>query len=182
MKIGNRFWAAFDVTLTTMMGLAAAILVIDMLAVTIDVLLRYSLGITYTGLFEIMEYTLLWMTFLPTAWLLKIDGHIKVDLLIERLDPRQKAMLNIITSIICIFLLCVLIWYGTRLTVLDVQTGLYLSTVLTPVKWPIEIIIPIGYLLLLIELLRKTYHRVLTWREMSRAEVEQPVTPPGGES
>jgi TRAP-type C4-dicarboxylate transport system permease small subunit len=165
-----------------MMGIAAAILIIDMLAVTIDVLLRYSLGITYNGLFEIMEYTLLWMTFLPTAWLLKIDGHIKVDLLIERLAPRQKAMLNIVTSIICAILLCALAWYGARLTVLDAQTGLYLSTVLTPVKWPIEIIIPIGYLLLLIELLRKTYNYILTWRSMSGGEVEQPETPPGGES
>ena len=182
MKTGDRFWAVFDVTLTTMMALSAAILVIDMLAVTIDVLLRYSLGITYTGLFEIMEYSLLWMTFLPTAWLLKIDGHIKVDLLIERLDPSHKLMLNTITSIICILLLCVLTWYGVRLTVLDFQSGLYLSTVLTPVKWPIEIIIPIGYLLLLIELVRKTYHRVLAWKAMSRGEVEQPETPPGGES
>jgi TRAP-type C4-dicarboxylate transport system permease small subunit len=182
MKPAERFWSVFDKTITAMMVLGAALIIIDTLAVSIDVIVRYVAGVSYTGLFELTEYSLLWITFLATAWLLKTGGHIRVDLLADRLEPGPRAILDSIASIIGILLLGALTWYGARLTVLDFQTGLYLSSILSPVKWPIEIIIPIGYLLLLIDLLRKTYHRLAALRTPPRGELKKSDVPPGGES
>jgi TRAP-type C4-dicarboxylate transport system permease small subunit len=182
MKITARFWSVYDKTITAMMVLGAALIIFDTLAVSIDVIVRYISGFSYTGLFEITEYSLLWITFLATAWLLKSGGHIRVDLLADRLEPRPRAILESAASIVCVLVLGALTWYGARLTVLDIQTGLYLSTVLSPVKWPIEIIIPIGYFLLLLDLLRKTYHHLRTLRATPRGELKRSGAPPGGES
>jgi C4-dicarboxylate transporter DctQ subunit len=170
MKVTEIAWAILDKIVTVLMVLAAALVLLDTLAVTIDVILRYSLGITWTGLFELTEYSLLWITFLSTAWILKVDGHIRVDLLLSRFNPRRRAITNIVTSIICIILLCVLTWYSAKLTLSHYQMGTYISSILQPVKWPIEIIIPIGYFLLLIVLLRKTYGYLTSWKVLPRAE------------
>ena len=167
MKLTRIAWAIFDKTLTTLMVLACALVLLDTLAVTVDVILRYWLGITWTGLFEITEYSLLWITFLSVAWILKVDGHIRVDLMLSHFNPRHRAITNIVTSIVCIILLCVLIWYSVRLTLNDYQTGRYISSILQPVKWPIEIIIPIGYFLLLIQFLRIVYGRLKSWKALS---------------
>ncbi len=182
VKIFEKIWSALDKTITAMMVLGAAIIVIDMLAVSVDVILRYSLGITYTGLFEIMEYSLLWMTFLATAWLLKINGHIRLDLILDRLNPRRKVIANIATSVICEILMGFLIWYSVKLTVNDFINGTYLSTVLQPIKWPIEIIIAIGYILLFIVMLRRIIDLVKTWQSLSSERLKNAPSPPGGET
>lgn len=181
MKVTETAWAILDKTITALMVLACALVLLDTLAVSVDVILRYSLGITWTGLFEITEYSLLWITFLSTAWILKVDGHIRVDLLLSRLNPRNRAITNIVTSIICIILLGVLIWYSAKLTLNHYQMGTYISSILQPVKWPIEIIIPIGYFLLFIVLLRKTYGYLTSWKALSQGELKQSDSPPGGE-
>jgi len=171
--MAERFWAGFDKIVTVMMVIGAALIIIDMLAVSIDVIIRYVVGFSYTGLFELTEYSLLWMTFLATAWLLKNDGHIKLDLLLDRLNPRRKVITNIATAIICEILLGLLIWYAIKLTVNDIRYGTYLSTVLQPTRWPIEIIIAIGYILLFIVMLRKMFGHLKTWQTLSKRESQQ---------
>jgi len=171
--MAERFWGVIDKIVTAMMVVGAALIIIDMLAVSIDVIVRYLVGVTYTGLFELTEYSLLWMTFLATAWLLKMDGHIKLDLVLDRLNPRRKVITNITTAIICEILLGFLIWYSIKLTVNDIQYGTYLSTVLQPIRWPVEIIIPIGYILLFIVMLGKIFNHLKTWQTLSRRESQQ---------
>ena len=168
--MAERFWGVFDKIVTAMMVIGAALIIIDMLAVSIDVIVRYMVGFSYTGLFELTEYSLLWMTFLATAWLLKNDGHIKLDLVLDHLNPRRKAITNIATAIICEILLGSLIWYSVKLTVYDIRYDTYLSTVLQPTRWPIEIIIAIGYILLFIVMLRKIFDNLKNLQTISKRE------------
>jgi len=182
VMIIEKIWSALDKTITAMMALGAAIIIIDMLAVSIDVILRYLFDITYTGLFELTEYSLLWITFLAAAWLLKINGHIRLDLLLDRLNPRRKVISNIATAVICEILMGFLIWYSVKLTVYDFINGTYLSTVLQPTKWPIEIIIAIGYILLFIVMLRRIYDNLKILQSLSPEKPKQAPSPPGGET
>jgi TRAP-type C4-dicarboxylate transport system permease small subunit len=181
VMIFEKFWSALDKTITAMMVLGAAIIIIDMLAVSIDVILRYLFDITFTGLFELTEYSLLWITFLATAWLLKINGHIRLDLVLDRLNQRRKIITNIATAVVCEILLGFLIWYSVKVTVYDFINGTYLSTVLQPIKWPIEIIIAIGYILLFIVMARRIYDSLKAWGSPSYEESEETPSPPGGE-
>ena len=181
MKVTKIAWSIFDKTLTALMVLACALVLLDTLAVTVDVLLRYSLGITWTGLFEITEYSLLWITFLSTAWILKIDGHIRVDLLLNYLNPRHRAIMNSISYIIGIFLLVLITWYSLKITLYDYQESIILPTYLKPSKWYLEIIVPVGYFLLLIEMLRKTYGHLTRWKALSRGKQTPSDSTPGGE-
>ena len=162
MKAGKKIWAIFDKTIIVMMAISAVIVLFDALAVTIDVLIRYAFTKTYAGLFEITEYSLLWMTFLGTTWILRNNGHVRVDLVIDMLPQKPKAILNAIGSILSVFLLLALTYYSAKLTLHDYRTSFTLSGILRPLKWPIEIIIPFGFLLLSIQSLRNTYEKLVS--------------------
>jgi TRAP-type C4-dicarboxylate transport system permease small subunit len=102
--------------------------------------------------------------FLTVSLTLKREGHVKMDLVLTRLRPGTQSILNIITSVIGIFICLVLTWYGTVVTWDYFQTGYYIGTMLMPPKAPIMLIIPVGSFLLLIQFLRRAYSYLESWR------------------
>ena len=169
-KVTERAWAIYDKILDLLVVFATFLVIFDTVIVSIDVLMRSAFGTTWKGFFEIAEYSLLWMAFLGAAWLLRINGHVRVDLILSRLKPKPKVMISIVSSIICALVFMVIIWYSAKITLHDFQVGFTLSSLLTPPKWPVEIIIPIGSLLLLIQLLRNIYEHLKNWISLSRGE------------
>jgi len=170
MKAGERFWHIFDKVVTVFMFFAAAIVIFDAVAVTLDVIFRYTLSVTWAGLFEVTEYTILWITFLATTWVLRANIHVRTEMVVNFLNPRHRALTNIVASIIGIFLLAFMTWYTAKLTLHDIQTHFVLSSVLEPIKWPIEIIIPIGFFLLLLQLIRNVHGYLVNWRTTYRGQ------------
>jgi len=167
MNVTRQTGAIFDSVNSALAGVATVLLVLVALAIPVNVLLRYSLGISFAGLFELTEFSLLWITFLGAAWLLRKDGHVNIDLVITRLEPRSRILANIVTFSISTILFGIITWYGVKVTLQDFQTNFILGTVLEPPKWPVEAIIPIGSFLLFIQLLRKTYGHLVSWKALS---------------
>jgi len=157
MKLVTKATAIFDRIIGLLALLAALILVFTMLSVGAEVVARYFLGSPIRWVVEITEYLLLFMTFLATAWVLKGEGHVKMDLVLTRLKPEAQSVVNIITSTICVIMCLVLTWYGVKVVWDHVQIGYHLSTRLAPPSSLIISIIPIGSFLLSIQFLRRTY-------------------------
>jgi C4-dicarboxylate transporter DctQ subunit len=170
MKVGERFWAIFDRTITIMMIVSSVLVLLDALFVTVDVLMRYTFSITYVGIFELTEYSLLWMTFMGAAYIMRNNGHVRVDAVTNLLNPRHRAILDTIASVIGMFILLVVTWYSAKLTLHDLQTGFTLSGILRPVKWPLEIIIPIGFFMLFLQLARNASKQFESLKAMSRGQ------------
>jgi C4-dicarboxylate transporter DctQ subunit len=103
MKIRNHFERFFDVTLSGLAGLSGILLVYVMLSVTLDVIMRYFLNKPQFWVGELSEYALLYITFTGTAWVLKRDSHVKIDILYAFLKQRQINILGLVSSIIGIF-------------------------------------------------------------------------------
>ena len=184
IKAIDRFWAIFDKTITVLMTLAAALVIFDALAITIDVLMRYFFSLNFVELLEITEYSLLWMTFLGTAWILKNNAHVRSEVLIDRLKPRPKAFLNSVASVISAMLLVSMVWFSAKLTLGDYQADTFIQGgILRVLKWPIEIIIPIGFLLLAIQAGRNAHTYMANFKSLSK-EQQMAVEDgkPGGES
>lgn len=145
--------------------LAAIILVFITLAICWGVASRYFLNRAVAGLFEITEYSLVFITFLGAAWLLRAEGHVKMDILLTRLNPKTQALLNVITSVFAAIPCLFLTWFGARLALHYFQEGIRLPTELEPPAYLLYAIIPIGSLLLFIQFLRRSYGYLMTWRE-----------------
>ncbi len=165
MKLLPKGASILDATINLLAFLAGVIFVYLMLSVFVEaVILRYFLGITTDWIREVATYTLLFITFLGTTWVLRREGHVKMDLLLERLKPKPQAMINIITSVVAAIACLVVTWYGVKVTWRDIQTGYYVATVLEPYSWYLVLIIPIGSFLLFIQFLRRISGFLRSWR------------------
>jgi C4-dicarboxylate transporter DctQ subunit len=157
----------FDRAIDYMLLGAAGVIVFDALAVSQDVIIRKFFDFTWAPLYEIITFTLVWMTFLGTTSLMRSLGHVKMDSLTSRLEPKTQALVNFITSCACVALMALMTYYTVKLTVHDYQTHFILATVLNPIKWPIESIIPIGFFMLGIQLIRNASNFLKTYKGVS---------------
>lgn len=104
---------------------------------------------------QFTEYALLWMTLLGTAWVLKQQRHVSVDLLTSRLSARTKVYFNLGHSVMGVVVSGILCWYGTVVTWGQYQRGVMDIQVVDMPKYLILVIIPIGFLFLVGQFLRK---------------------------
>jgi TRAP-type C4-dicarboxylate transport system permease small subunit len=72
------------------------------------------------------------------------------------LSKKNEALLNLISHSVCILIAGIMLFYTVKLTLADYQANFILASILNPPKWPIEIIIPIGFFMLFIQLIRNT--------------------------
>lgn len=167
MKLLRKFAGIFDGTVDAFSILACVLLIFVMLAVCAEIVFRYFLHSPIIWVVEISEVILLYITFLGTAWLLRREGHVKIDLLLSRLKPKTQAWFNIIISVIGAIMCLLLVWYSAQETWVLFQRGVLTPTVLALPKAPIILIIPIGSFLLFIQFLRRAqgYWRGLAPRE-----------------
>ena len=135
-----------------------------LLIVNYEVVARYVLNRPTPWMLEIVEYALLYIAFLGAAWLLKEDGHIKLDIVLERLNPRVQAWFNIITSIIGAIICLFITWYGVKVTWDLYHSGQYFAAFLKPPKYIIIMIVPAGCFLLFVQFLRRTYGYWRSWK------------------
>ena len=103
---------------------------------------------------QFTEYALLWMTLLGTAWVLKQQRHVSVDLLTSRLSAQTKVYFNLAHGVMGIVVSGILCWYSTVVTWGQFQRGVMDIQVLDMPKYLILIIIPIGFLFLVAQFLR----------------------------
>ncbi len=160
----------FDKIIDFMLLTAAAIVVLDALAVSADVILRKALNFTWAPLYEIITYSLLWMTFLGTTAIMRMKGHVKMDSLTSRLSSKNEALVNTIIHFICLAPVGIMLFYTCKLMITDYQTNFVLASILNPPKWPIEIIIPIGFLMLFVQIIRNARDSIDRYRALSQSE------------
>lgn len=170
MEFLQKAGRGFDRTVNVMLLISGVIVLFDTVAVIQDVIIRKSFDFTWAPLYEILTYSLVWMTFLGTTAIYRDDGHVKLDSFLQMLPKRTQNLIHFITScavaILCIFLL----FLTARLTVRDYQNHFILSTILNPPKWPIEIIIPLNFVLLFIQAVRHSVRYFKTYRSTGHAE------------
>jgi len=138
------------------MSLAAA-LILGVLAVLIslDVALR-NLGIvTFPWLLELSEYALFAATFLAAPWVLRIGGHVRVDVLISVLPARASALLRALALVAGALGSAVLAWHGLRITVEAFSRGNVIAKELVVPEWWLLAFIPLSSAVLAAEFVRQ---------------------------
>ncbi len=157
MKVIARTGAIFDGIIGLFFVVACVLLIITMLSVNLDVVMRYFVGQTYPWLPEVNEYALLFITFLSTTWILKKGGHVRMDLVLNRLSPKAKTLLNLATNIFAAAIWFVIAWYTSQLTWGMFQERERIATLLEPLKAPLVAVIPICSFLIFIQLMKNIY-------------------------
>jgi len=81
--------------------------------------------------------------------------HIIVDVFHRYFPPKTKAVVDLCTSSITVFLCVVLIWFGTEVFIDAMSKGERVYSTFNPPLWPFRVFLPIGGVLLLLQVLAK---------------------------
>ena len=167
MKLLHKLMAVFDRFNDVLAVFGQVLIGFLMITVTYSVVLRYFFDSSVTGLFESWEYSVLYITFLGAAWLLREEGHVSMDLLLTRLKDYARSVINAVTSMVGAIACMTLAWYSTQQFIMIFEQGLRLvrGELYAP-KWIIFIIIPLGSYLLSIQFLRRAYKFALKARRL----------------
>jgi TRAP-type C4-dicarboxylate transport system permease small subunit len=168
MKFLARLGRLFDYLNIVMVVISAILLLGLTFIVGADITLRYLFNKPLGWVKEVSEYTLVGLGFLVAAWILKDDGHVKMDLVLNKVPPRVQTMMNIITSIISTIVVFIITWFTMRVIIDFYQTKLVAPTVLEPPKWILLTPILVGSFLLAIQFIRRTYGFIGKWKTLSK--------------
>ena len=164
------FWQSFDSVLKWLANAGMVLLFLMMVSVCWEVFSRYFLGKGTTWVIEFSEYTILFMTFLGTAWLLKEDGHVEMDIVVNRLSSGKQRILQAGSSITCTLVCLALAWSGADVALDHLQRGLHQPTLVAPPDFPLFAVIPTGFLLLAVQFARRA-RNVITDKSASPPKV-----------
>jgi TRAP-type C4-dicarboxylate transport system permease small subunit len=161
MKVMQGFVRIWDLVVDVIVALAGILLWGQMIVVNIEVCARY-VGRPTTWAAEISSLLVLWIPFMVAAWVLRNDGHVKMDLVVERLSASTQAMISIITSLIGIVVMLIVAWAGLMATINSIGTRT--PTMLMLPKAPMIGIIFVGSLMLAIQFVIRASTDFSRWK------------------
>ena len=92
-------------------SILAVVFLLIMMALTVtDVFLRSFFNSPILGSMEITEYLIVVAGFLGLAWCAAKRGHLKVDMIMDRLSPRAQEISDSITMILALTVVPLVAW------------------------------------------------------------------------
>ena len=165
-KLLNRSNTVYERIIKALAGLAGTLIIALMLTIGLAVFMRLLVH-PLSWVLEATEYAVVLVTFLSAAWILEKEGHVVIELVTDRLNPRTQSVRNIVISILGAILCAIVVVYGTQVVWDHFQRGIRMETTGAPLKAPFLSIIPICSLMIFIQFLRRTYGYLKQWKELS---------------
>jgi len=132
--------------------ITAIAMVLMILNVFYDVIMRYFFKSGSIAMQEMEWHLFSVIILIGIAYTLKEDGHVRVDLVYDKLTPRKKAMINMIGSIVFILPIAILV----GLSSIDNAVEAFHSMEQSgdpgglPYRWIVKSLIPLSFFLLII--------------------------------
>jgi TRAP-type C4-dicarboxylate transport system permease small subunit len=134
--------------------IAGAMLAAMALAIVVDVVLR-NLGFQPPGhIFTLTEYSLLYVTMLAAPWLVRVKGHVYIELLTAAVSPRSRFWLTRVVYGLCVLTCAVIFWFGLEVTIDQWQRAVIDVRSFDMPRWLLSASIPLSFGLMTIEFAR----------------------------
>ena len=96
---------------TKITGVIAGIVLFSMMMLTtIDVICRYFFNASILGVYEITEFMMVSVVFFSLAYAQKLDGHVAVNLVVDRLSNKPRHLFNVFNFLISVVFLLIIAW------------------------------------------------------------------------
>ena len=143
-EVIDRWAALLNLPSKVLAVIAATIAALIMLLVVSNVLSRYFLNDPVAGTVEYVRGMMVFLVFLPWALVQANKGHIQVTFLLDRLSPRRRAVLELITLASMLLFVSLITWQSWEFAWQGIQENeRFIGPVYTP-AWPSRIAITVG--------------------------------------
>jgi len=158
-------------------GIAIAVLVGCGALICVDVAMRYVFNHPILGGIEIVEYALVYITFLGASWAVPRGAHIDIDVAVQAMPKSWQRVCALLSNLIALGVAIVLAVFGTTVTWTAFTRGAFKPTVLEIPTWTVLLIIPIGSALMAFRFRREVIvcaDAIATGRDLERGEQHRP--------
>ena len=157
----SKLGPAFDHVLVAMAWVAGGFVIFMWLSINFEVVMRYFFGKPTLWVSDFNLYFMVYITMLGVAWVLKEDGHVKIDIMVSRMPRGTQRVMKVITSLVGAVISGVMFWYSFQMTLDAFQMkSTFLQAVIVQ-RWIVFWVIPTGFLLLSIQFMRNMYHQMI---------------------
>ena len=117
-----------------------------------NALMRYTINYSSNAWLEVQWYMFGAMFLLAAGYALKHEEHVRVDVFFSQMTPKQQAWLDVFGGIFFLMPMALIIaWMSIPMVVNSFHIQEHSSDPGGLLRWPIKIVIPIGFLLLAIQ-------------------------------
>lgn len=155
----------FDRIIDVMAFVAGILLVAAVLIVCIEILMRYFVQRPQVWTVEVCEYILFAIAFLGAPWLLKVGGHVSVDIVTEHLGSKSRDYTRLFSMAAGVLISAIICWFSLMTAWDCYKSGVLVTKTLTIPKHYFLIFIFVGYLLLLVEFARQFFRHLKELKE-----------------
>ena len=120
-----------------------------MLLTSADVIGRAAWARPIPGIVELSSYMLDIFILLGVAYTQQVKGHVRVSMLTSRLPPRAQLLLEIVVTLLSLFIMSLLAWQGWIVGMEETAV----SDMLRIPQRPFKLLVGVSALLLCLELL-----------------------------
>ena len=157
---------------------AAWLTLLSVVVCTVNALVRYTVNMSSNAWLELQWYLNAGMFLLVAAYALKINAHVRIDVIAGKLSPRAQAWIDVFGGLFFLLPACLIIaWYSWPALVNSWSIGEMSSDHGGLIRWPVRLLIPVAFALLSLQGISEVIKRAafLAGRAPNPAEPQKEV-------
>ncbi len=135
--------------------IAAAVSWLVLAAVIIcaaNAVIRYTFNYSSNGWLEIQWYLFGAMFMLASAYTLRRDEHVRIDVVVGRFSRRTQVWIDLLGFLFFLLPVClVILWYSIPYAAMSISSAEMSSNAGGLIVWPAKLLIPVGFALLILQ-------------------------------
>jgi len=159
-------------TVNDRFGVVAIWLVlISCLVSTGNAISRYAFSISSNAWLEVQWYMFAAMVFLGGPFTLKLNEHVRVDLVYSTVSERTRIWIDIVGGVLFLLPICIILVYFTWPFFLDSwRINESSSNAGGLIRWPVKLLMPVGFTLMALQGLSEIIKRIAALAASYRLE------------
>lgn len=146
-----KIWRAVEFLTNAFAYVAGVMILLAGLFVSYSVTVRYMHFNPPIWVLQFTEYALLWITFMGAPWLLRSEGHVRIDTFVVLMGGRLRRAAEVLVSLLGAVVCLIIVWFGAANTIDLYQRRIMDVKGITVPEYPLFVIIPVGAALLLLQ-------------------------------
>ncbi|RAR58201.1 TRAP-type C4-dicarboxylate transport system permease small subunit [Onishia taeanensis] len=137
--------SGWDGLLAVLHWTTKAVLVFMMVSICYDAIMRYAFAAPTSWSLEINSFLLVYLAVISAAEAQRHDAHIRITYFKDKLPPRLRTSIDLLTGLLGAAFCAILVWRGGIMTLQALEYGERVSSSLgTPMVYPYALL-PIGF-------------------------------------
>ena len=126
-----------------------------------NALVRYAFNYSSNAWLEIQWYLYAAIFMLASAYTLRRDEHVRIDVIVGRFSKRTQVWIDLLGFLIFLIPICLLIlWHGIPFALMSIESAEMSSNAGGLIVWPAKLLVPLGFALLILQGISEIIKRV----------------------